>query len=94
MPVALQVVRPGGTVSLAGIHMSTIPAFDYALLWRERSLRSVANMTRQDAQVFMDLCAEARIRTEFETYPLDAANDALLAIEEDRVRGAAVLAIS
>ncbi len=49
VPVALQVVRPGGTVSLAGIHMSTIPAFDYALLWRERSLRSVANMTRRDA---------------------------------------------
>ena len=93
VPVALQVVRAGGTVSLAGIHMSTIPAFDYALLWRERSLRSVANMTRQDAQEFMDLCADAGIRTEYEAYPLDAANDALLAIKEDRVRGAAVLAI-
>jgi propanol-preferring alcohol dehydrogenase len=93
VPVALQVVRPGGTVSLAGIHMTEIPAFDYALLWRERSLRSVANMTRRDAQEFMDLCAEAGIRSEYETYPLDAANDALLAIQQDRVRGAAVLAI-
>jgi len=94
VPVALQAVRPGGTVSLAGIHMSTIPAFDYALLWGERSLRSVANMTRRDAQEFMDLCAEAHIRTEYEVFPLDAANDALLAIAEDRVRGAAVLEIS
>jgi propanol-preferring alcohol dehydrogenase len=93
VPVALGIVRPGGTVSLAGIHMSTIPAFDYALLWQERSLRSVANMTRQDAQEFMDLCPVAGIRTEFETYPFDAANDALLAIADDRVRGAAVLAI-
>jgi propanol-preferring alcohol dehydrogenase len=93
VPVALQAVRPGGTVSLAGIHMSTIPAFDYALLWGERSLRSVANMTRRDAQEFMDLCVEARIRTETEVFPLDAANDALLAIAEDRVRGAAVLAV-
>jgi propanol-preferring alcohol dehydrogenase len=93
VPVALGIVRPGGTVSLAGIHMSTIPAFDYSLLWRERSLRSVANMTRRDAQEFMDLCPVAGIRTEFETYPLEAANDALLAIAEDRVRGAAVLAI-
>jgi propanol-preferring alcohol dehydrogenase len=94
VPVALQLVRPGGTVSLAGIHMSTIPPLDYAWLWRERSLRSVANMTRRDAQEFMDLAAEAGIRTEFETYPLDAANDALLAIKEDRVRGAAVLQIA
>jgi propanol-preferring alcohol dehydrogenase len=94
VPVALQAVRPGGTVSLAGIHMSTIPSFDYARLWGERSLRSVANMTRRDAQEFMDLCVEARIRTETEVFPLDAANDALLAIAEDRVRGAAVLAVS
>lgn len=93
VPVALQVVRPGGTVSLAGIHMTEIPAFDYALLWRERSLRSVANMTRTDAQEFMDLCAEAHIRSEYESYPLEAANAALRAIAEDRVRGAAVLVL-
>jgi propanol-preferring alcohol dehydrogenase len=94
VPVALQVVRPGGTVSLAGIHMSTIPAFDYALLWEERSLRSVANMTRHDAEEFMALAAEAGVRTSFETFPLEDANDALAAIAADRVQGAAVLAIN
>jgi alcohol dehydrogenase, propanol-preferring len=91
VPVALQVVRPGGTVSLAGIHMSTIPAFDYSLLWGERSLRSVANMTRRDADEFMAIAAAAGVRTSFETFPLEAANDALAAIAADRVRGAAVL---
>jgi propanol-preferring alcohol dehydrogenase len=93
VPVALQIVRPGGTVSLAGIHMSTIPAFDYALLWGERTLRSVANMTRRDADEFMSIAAEAGIRTSFETFPLEAANDALAAVAADRVRGAAVLAM-
>jgi alcohol dehydrogenase, propanol-preferring len=91
VPVALQLVRPGGTVSLAGIHMSTIPAFDYALLWRERSLRSVANMTRRDAQEFMAIAAEASIRVAYETYALEDANRALAAIASDEVRGAAVL---
>ncbi len=94
VPVALDAVRPGGTVALAGIHMSTIPAFDYARLWRERTLRSVANMTRRDADEFMTLAAEAGIRASFETFPLDAANEALLAIASDGVRGAAVLAVS
>ena len=94
VPVALEVIRPGGTVSLAGIHMSTIPAFDYALLWRERSLRSVANMTRQDAREFMTLAAAAGIRVSYDTYPLEDANDALAAIAGDAVRGAAVLQMS
>ncbi len=91
VPVALQVVRPGGTVALAGIHMSPIPQLDYALLWRERSLRSVANMTRRDAEEFMILAAEAGVRTSFVVFPLEAANDALLAIKSDDIRGAAVL---
>jgi propanol-preferring alcohol dehydrogenase len=91
VPVALEVIRPGGTVSLAGIHMTTIPAFDYALLWRERSLRSVANMTRQDAREFMSIAAEAGIRVAYVAYPLEDANDALAAIAGDAVRGAAVL---
>jgi propanol-preferring alcohol dehydrogenase len=91
VPVALQLVRPGGTVSLAGIHMTTIPAFDYALLWRERNLRSVANMTRRDAQEFMTIAAEADIRVAYETYALEDANDALAAIASDDIRGAAVL---
>ncbi|HEX2738380.1 MAG TPA: zinc-dependent alcohol dehydrogenase family protein [Acidimicrobiia bacterium] len=93
VPVALQVVRPGGTVALAGIHMSPIPQLDYALLWRERSLRSVANMTRRDAEEFMILAAEAGVRTSFVVFPLEAANDALLAVKSDDVRGAAVLDI-
>lgn len=94
VPVALEVIRPGGTVSLAGIHMSPIPSFDYSLLWRERSLRSVANLTRRDAEEFMALVAEAGIRTTFATYPLEQANDALLAIATDDVRGAAVLDVA
>ena len=94
MPRALQIVRPGGTVALAGIHMSTIPPLEYAWLWGERSLRSVANMTRADAQEFMDIAGEARIRSSFEVFPLADANDALAAIAADRVRGAAVLEVT
>jgi propanol-preferring alcohol dehydrogenase len=91
VPVALATIRPGGTVALAGIHMSTIPPLDYALLWRERSLRSVANMTRRDAEEFMAIAVEAGVRTSFETFPLEAANEALAAIASDAVQGAAVL---
>ena len=94
VPVALDVVRPGGTVSLAGIHMTPIPSFDYERLWRERSLRSVANMTRRDAEEFMALAATAGVRTSFEVFPLEAANDALVAIRSDAVRGAAVLDVA
>ena len=94
VPVALDVVRPGGTVSLAGIHMSDIPSFEYRRLWRERSLRSVANMTRRDAEEFMALAAEAGVRVETEIYALEDANDALAAIRSDAVRGAAVLTVS
>jgi propanol-preferring alcohol dehydrogenase len=94
VPVALRTVRAGGTVALAGIHMSDLPAMPYELLWHERTLRSVANMTRADAQEFMDLAAEAGIRVERQVFPLDAANDALLAVRTDAVRGAAVLQVS
>ena len=94
VPVALQVIRPGGTVSLAGIHMSPIPSFDYSLLWRERSLRSVANLTRRDAEEFMALAAEAGVHTTYRAYPLEDANDALLAIASDDVQGAAVLDVA
>ena len=94
VPVALDVVRPGGTVSLAGIHMTPIPSFDYERLWRERSLRSVANMTRRDAEEFMALAATGGVRTSFEVFPLEAANDALVAIRSDAVRGAAVLDVA
>ncbi len=94
VPVALEVVRAGGTVSLAGIHMTPIPSFDYELLWRERSLRSVANMTRRDAEELMAIAAKAGIRATFEAFPLEAANDALRAIASDAVRGAAVLDVA
>ncbi len=94
VPVALETIRPGGTVSLAGIHMTPIPSFDYSLLWRERSIRSVANMTRADAHELMSIAAAGGLHAEYETYPLEAANDALLAIKEDRVQGAAVLEVS
>jgi propanol-preferring alcohol dehydrogenase len=94
VPVALEAVRAGGTVALAGIHMSDLPSMPYELLWHERTLRSVANMTRADAQEFMDLAAVAGVRVAYEVFPLEAANDALLAIATDAVRGAAVLQIA
>jgi propanol-preferring alcohol dehydrogenase len=94
VPVAREAVRAGGTVALAGIHMSDLPSMPYELLWHERSLRSVANMTRTDAQEFMDLAAVAGVRVSYEVFPLEAANDALLAIATDAVRGAAVLQIA
>jgi alcohol dehydrogenase, propanol-preferring len=94
VPVALRTVRPGGTVSLAGIHMSPIPSFEYGLLWRERSLRSVANLTRRDAEEFLALVAEHGIRATATAYRLEDANDALLAIASDAVQGAAVLDVA
>ena len=94
VPRSLDLVRPGGTVALAGIHMSTIPAFEYKRLWGERSLRSVANMTRRDAVELMELAAEANIRTEIEVYDFDAVADALIAVKLDRVRGAAVIDVA
>jgi propanol-preferring alcohol dehydrogenase len=94
VPVALDAVRAGGTVALAGIHMSDLPAMPYEMLWRERTLRSVANMTRADAQELMDLAATADVRVSYDVYPLDHANDALLAVATDAVRGAAVLEVA
>ena len=93
VPYALDVIRPGGTVSLAGIHMSDIPSFPYELLWHERSLRSVANMTRRDAEEFMAIAAEAHVRSDVELFPLADANAALLQLKNDGVRGAAVLTL-
>jgi len=92
VPVALRALAPGGTVVCAGIHMSDIPAFPYEILWGERSLRSVANLTRRDGAEFMELAPRARVRTVVSPYPLDSANDALDDLRAGRVRGAAVLA--
>ena len=93
VPAALRSVGKGGVVVCAGIHMSDIPAFPYHLLWGERAVRSVANLTRRDGEEFFDLIARTPIRTEVETYPLIRANEALLALREGRVKGAAVLVI-
>jgi propanol-preferring alcohol dehydrogenase len=92
---ALRVLRKGGTVSLADITMTPIPAIDYdRLLYHERIIRSVANATREDAREFLKLAAEIPVRTEIETFPLEHANDALRALKKSAIRGAGVLKIS
>lgn len=93
VPLALAALRPAGTLALAGIHMSPIPELDYRLLYRERTLRSVANLTRQDVREFLDLATEIPIRTEVTPYPLERANEALQALKRGDVHGAAVLTI-
>jgi propanol-preferring alcohol dehydrogenase len=93
VPVALRAVAPGGTVVCAGIHMSDIPAFPYEILWGERTLRSVANLTRRDGEEFMSLAPGVPVRTEVTEYPLGRANEALDEFRAGRVRGAAVLVI-
>jgi alcohol dehydrogenase, propanol-preferring len=91
VPAALRVVAKGGTVVCAGIHMSDIPSFPYELLWGERVVRSVANLTRADGERFMRLAPEVPVRTEVEPYPLERANEALDRLRAGEVRGAAVL---
>ena len=91
VPQALRAVRPGGTVVCAGIHMSDIPAFPYEILWGERVLRSVANLTRRDAREFLDFSAVNFIATTTAAYPLAAANEALADLRAGRLMGAAVL---
>ncbi len=91
VPAALAAVVKGGTVVCGGIHMSDIPAFPYSLLWGERVLRSVANLTRQDGLDFLSLVPRLQVHTEVQPYPLEAANEALADLRAGRVRGAAVL---
>lgn len=91
VPLALRAVRPGGRVVCAGIHMSDIPAMPYALLWGEREIVSVANLTRQDGEEFLALAPEIPIRTETTRYSLSRANDALADLRAGRLNGAAVL---
>lgn len=91
VPSALRSVRKGGVVVCAGIHMSKIPAFDYALLWGERSIRSVANLTREDGELFFSHIAQYPVTTNIQTFPLSQANAAVAALRAGTIDGAAVL---
>jgi propanol-preferring alcohol dehydrogenase len=91
VPVALRAVRPGGVVVCAGIHMSDIPSFPYADLWQERAVRSVANLTREDGDRFLERAARIALRIDATPFPLESANEALAALREGRLQGAAVL---
>jgi propanol-preferring alcohol dehydrogenase len=93
VPAALRALAPGGTVVCAGIHMSDIPALRYADLWRERSIRSVANLTRADARDLLELAPRVPVRTRVTPYPLEEANAALGDLRAGRIEGAAVLVI-
>ena len=93
VPAALAAVRPGGRVVCAGIHMSAIPSFPYELLWRERSIRSVANLTRADGEEFFSTVAAHPVTTSVQTFALEAAEEALGRLRSGAIRGAAVLAV-
>lgn len=94
VPEALRALRPGGTVACAGIHMSDIPQMPYGLIYGERTLRSVANSTRQDVVELLELAREIPIHTDVEVYPLDQANEVLSRVQRSDVRGAAVLEVA
>lgn len=91
IPYALGHLRPGGTVAINAIHLSPIPQMEYPLLYEERTLRSVANFTRRDAEEFLQLAAKIPIRTEVESFPLEQANEVLQKLKQSEIRGAAAL---
>jgi propanol-preferring alcohol dehydrogenase len=91
VPLALAATSKGGSVVCAGIHMSDIPAFPYRLLWGERAVRSVANLTRRDGEEFFAIAAATRIRTTVQRFALEEANEALSRLRDGRIEGAAVL---
>jgi propanol-preferring alcohol dehydrogenase len=93
VPVALRATRKGGTVVLGGIHMSSIPSFDYSLIYGERTVRSVANNTRADGREFLVEAARIPVQTHVQTFPFDQANEALIALKSDAIRGAGVLVV-
>lgn len=94
VPAALRAVAKGGRVVCAGIHMSDIPSFPYDILWGERTITSVANLTRQDGDQFLALAPRVPVRTAVEVFPLEQANEALTRLRDGRVRGQAVLSIT
>jgi len=94
VPLALQAVGKGGNVICAGIHMSDIPSFPYRILWEERTVRSVANLTRRDAVEFLELAPQVPVRTHVHEYPLESANRALDDLRNGRFHGAAVLTLT
>jgi propanol-preferring alcohol dehydrogenase len=91
VPAALRAVRKGGRVVCAGIHMSDIPSFPYAILWEERQLLSVANLTRQDGLDFLTVAPQAGVKTQTTAFPLEQANDVLRRLRSGQILGAAVL---
>lgn len=93
VPVSLKAVDKGGIVVCAGIHMSEIPTFSYDLLWEERVLRSVANLTRQDGDEFLALAPQVPVHTEVNVFPLAEANQALSALRDGKIQGAVVLVV-
>jgi alcohol dehydrogenase, propanol-preferring len=93
VPAALRAVAKGGVVVCAGIHMSDIPSFPYEILWGERSIRSVANLTREDGEEFLTLAPRVPVHTEVTPFPLERANEALAALRGGEIRGAAVVVV-
>lgn len=94
VPAALRTLAPGGTVVCVGISMSQIPSFPYESLWHERSVRSVANLTRRDGSGFLELAPRVPVRTQVAPYPLEEANRALDDLRSGRILGAAALEVS
>jgi alcohol dehydrogenase, propanol-preferring len=93
VPRALRALKKGGTVALAGIHMSPLPEMEYALLYEERTLRTVANSTRDDVRDFLDIAAKIPIHTEVETFPLEETNEALGRLKRSEIRGSGVVVL-
>ena len=94
VPTALQALDKGGVLVLGGIHMSPVPSFDYSLIYGERIVRSVANNTREDGREFLAEAAQIPVRTHVRAFPLSDANEALMALKHDAIKGAAVLVVS
>ncbi len=94
VPIALRAIAKGGSVVCAGIHMSDIPSFPYSILWEERIVRSVANLTRRDAEEFLALAPQVPIQTQVQRFSLAAANEALASLREGKIQGSVVLAVN